>query len=445
MPKVNVGNDPTKLPLLPRDNAPPAPDANEPRVRRGSGAGDTNRVRSRSNSQTKIKVFSQLSEKQLAWKAKKAEKAEKAEAKKAEKEAAKRLEPTHVFWKDAKRAAENPPGKSNLNTPTERTNNLSVMSQGKSVEAIQATLMSKNEGNVDSNLEYKILAAVEKYNILPKLLGGAIKKNDYSSVTEVLLSLMGEDKKNGCRGAFAEAVLIRVFLKLDAEELRDLGKLQGQEFVNSVPQEESEEAHREAQTKAATAVNILQNAIDKRMKDVPVKGGDRPAPQVGFKEEDNTMHRYRQVKPSVSASRAIVNMTTAVEERDLAKNKKDLSENEKELAKNKKDLAEKEKAVRKATNRLGDSLEWLMDEPKSGKRIEALLKDMPRRLLHLVAEINVEEVVERLRKRADKYPGPNDKGPYVKSRYDDDQLAIMKEQLISISNRAYQLIHWPAA
>ncbi len=440
MPKVNVGNDPTKLPLLPRDNAPPAPDANEPRVRRGSGAGDTNRVRSRSNSQTKIKVFSQLSEKQLAWKAKKAEKAEKAEAKKAEKEAAKRLEPTHVFWKDAKRAAENPPGESNLDAPTKRTDYLSVMSRDKSVEAIQATLMSKNEGNVNSNLEYKILAAVKKYNILPKLLSGAIRHNDYLPSTEVLLSLLEEDKENGCRGAFAEAVLIRVFLKLDAEELRDLAKLQGQEFVNSVPQEESEEAHREAQTKAATAVNILQNAIDKRIKDVPVQGPKAPA-KVGFKEEDNTMHRYRQVKPSVSASRAIVNMTTAVEERDLAKNKKDLSENEKELAKNKKDLAEKEKAVRKATNRLGDSLEWLMDEPKSGKRIEALLKDMPRRLLHLVAEINVEEVVERLRKRADRYPGPNDKGPYVKSRYDDDQLAIMKEQLISISNRAYQLIH----
>ena len=310
--------------------------------------------------------------------------------------------------------------KSKLRVPTKRSEKLTVMPWDDALEVLKKTNRHENKGKktVETKYSGQIMEAVKQYKELPELLDTALKSGkpeDYEAVTMDLIDLLvianrsagvnGDDEEAEMFVAdgsvFAEAVLTRIFLPLDEKFVENLMTLldgKAQEFVNSIPIGEAGKSnYRLVQTKAATAVNIMQNALYKRVKNNS-KGGLRTE---RFKLSANTEHRYRE-KPLIPTGRAIVNVAMA---------------DSKHLG-----------AARKV---LGDGLEWLIGETPSKARWQfgAQLKAMPPEDLKIIANMDVEETINGLSWLNVSYQRSGVPA-HSKDRYSPDQLSAMRDLLI---------------
>ena len=270
------------------------------------------------------------------------------------------------------------PEESNVRKPTVSSDNRAVMPWGKAAARLKEFKIKSKE-TIESEHNHQIMAAVQKYKDLPTLLETAVKSGkpeDYEAATRDLINLLVDANDTAGKfseyedaeafvadgSLFADAVLTRVlFLKddTDVENLRKALDGKGQQFVDSIPPDAGTSAQRRAQTKAATAFNLLQDAFAKRVDD-PTPVPEKTAPKVHF-EEAKTEHRYRE-KPSISASRAMVDVARAA---PALANLARLSPQNKEK-------------LRMTYEQLGESLGWVMwdGEPKARWQIGAQLKAM---------------------------------------------------------------------
>ncbi len=346
--------------------------------------------------------------------------------------------------------------KSIVGTPTKRFEYMQPMDQAKTSKTLNNTKISKRTYDVENQLSQEIKEASERYKNIPDLLFSALRfgdEKDYLRATVEITNLFAEDnerivatdkhshageyKDSYVKGAFAEAVLIRVLFELRDSDLKSISTLlrsNAQQFVNSIPRAEAEDAflersdfeeadmahaegsevaHRDgkelayhrAQAMAGTAINILIGAVDKRWEKITVEGPKR-AQQVDFNADAGTF-RY---KPQVPAAQAIVDMQTSLNAQELAG----------------------------ATRQLGDGLDWLMEvtASKGKKAVEHQLKSMAAVELRAIATVDVEDVVEQLRNWRRTVPGKNGEPDYVKPPYDKEQLGAMQDVLTFIKNRA---------
>ncbi len=303
------------------------------------------------------------------------------------------------------------------------------MTQAAAAKAYNGAKMSYREKYVDKQFSRDISLAVKTYKDLPQLLFTALetgKKKDYLNATRELTSLLIHDNSKKTEGAFAEAVLTRLFFELESSDLKDLmGMLNNdaQNFVDIVP----ESAYPDARKDAGTIVNIMQNALYKMVMVVDVEGPWH-APKAGFAGVgDNTEHRFRP-KP-LGVGHSIVNREMVLKDVFL----EDLDDRE---------IAVKEEERFKAQLLVGDALEWLTEQPAQEREeeIDADLQAMTPQQLKIIAGRNVDREMKVLGTLTWRSPEGTGKDDRFRPRYDQDQLADMKELLTLTKAKANELL-----